>query len=416
MKRLILSLLLAGFSAVAGAEKKAADPIAPFVKKAGDTVEDLRKKAVAEIDKQRAPAEKPKPQIKKKTPAPTPEKKAVKKTPVPAEKPKPSVARKETAETTATRPEPTQPKTPSAEKPTEGTAPMDETAAEKPEPTTSPKPYPTSSAAALREAKKSATKSPPQTGSPPAADSTSAAPKEIAKAGDGKPIVVPKPTPETPAPEVQTEGPAAGKKSPHGPPAIIPTTDLADFDTLPADRRKLIENALQVAKESPWLPYKYGGSSPAEGGFDCSGAMCFVMNKAGLKPPRTSANQYEWLKENNRLHEVPADVRTLDHSSLSALRPGDLLFWSGTYAPTDGRTVDITHVAMYLGKEKKGGRHVMINATDGRSYRGRQANGYGVYDFYLPKDGGKSKFVGFGTPPGIAEIPMEAPPGKVTSP
>lgn len=410
MKRLIISLLLAGLSAVSGAEKKAADPIAPFVKKAGATVEDLRKKAVAEIDKQRTPAEKPKPHAKEKSPAP-PDKKAVKKTPVPAEKPEPSVAKKETQETA-------QPKTPSTERLAESTVPMDETAAEKPETETSPKPYPTSSAAALREAKKSATKSPPKTVSPPTVDSTSTAPKDIAKTGDGKSITVPKPVPGTPAPEAQAqaEGAGAGKKSPHGAPAIIPVTDLADFDTLPADRRKLIENALQVAKDSPWLPYKYGGSSPAEGGFDCSGAMCFVMNKAGLKPPRTSANQYEWLKESNRLHEVPTDVRTLDHSSLSALRPGDLLFWSGTYAPTDGRTVDITHVAMYLGKEKKGGRHVMINATDGRSYRGRQANGYGVYDFNLPKDGGKSKFVGFGTPPGIAEISSPPPPDKTTPP
>jgi cell wall-associated NlpC family hydrolase len=84
------------------------------------------------------------------------------------------------------------------------------------------------------------------------------------------------------------------------------------------------------------------------------------------------------------------------------LKPGDLLFWSGTYEPTDGRKANITHVAIYLGREGKDKRPVMINATDGRSYRGKQANGYGVYDFYLPKEGSKSIFVGFGTPPGIA--------------
>jgi cell wall-associated NlpC family hydrolase len=207
--------------------------------------------------------------------------------------------------------------------------------------------------------------------------------------------------------EMATEGKEAGK-SPHGKPAVISTTDLADFETLPADRKKLIEGAIAVAKESPWLPYKFGGSAPTDGGFDCSGAMYFTMGKSGLKPPRTSADQYNWLKENNRLHEIPADVVEFTHPSLAKLQPGDLLFWSGTYAPTDGRTANITHVAMFLGKEKKGNRPVMINATDGRSYRGTQANGYGVYDFYLPKAGSKSKFVGYGTPVGIAEIAPSA--------
>lgn len=233
-----------------------------------------------------------------------------------------------------------------------------------------------------------------------------------------KPAAAANKTPEKPeGDEPLTEGKDAGK-SPHGKPALIATADLTDFDALPSDRKKLIEGAIAVAKDSLWLPYKFGGSSPADGGFDCSGAMYFVMNKAGLKPPRTSADQYLWLKENNRLHETTG-VHAIDHPSLAALRPGDLLFWSGTYAPSDGRAVNITHVAIYLGKEKKGNRPVMINATDGRSYRGTQANGYGVYDFYLPKEGSRSTFVGFGTPPGIAE--MQSPeettkPSDVTSP
>lgn len=218
----------------------------------------------------------------------------------------------------------------------------------------------------------------------PSVEKTSVAPKSV----------------ETPT---ATEGREAGK-SPHGRPALIATTDLIDFETLPEDRKKLIEGAITVARESPWLPYKFGGSSPADGGLDCSGAMYFVMNKAGLKPPRTSADQYLWIKEADRLHEISATAKTVDDPSLASLKPGDLLFWSGTYEPSDGRTVNITHVAIYLGREKKDKRHVMINATDGRSYRGTKANGYGVYDFYLPKEGGRSTFAGYGTPPGIAEM------------
>ena len=256
----------------------------------------------------------------------------------------------------------------------------------------------------------------PDAKKPASSKSTSSSPTK--KPQPEKPAAATAKTPEKPeGDEPLTEGKDAGK-SPHGKPALIATTDLTDFDALPSDRKKLIEVAIAVAKDSPWLPYKFGGSSPADGGFDCSGAMYFVMNKAGLKPPRTSADQYLWLKENNRLHET-SSVHPIDHPSLAGLRPGDLLFWSGTYAPSDGRTVNITHVAIYLGKEKKGNRPVMINATDGRSYRGKQANGYGVYDFYLPKEGSRSTFVGFGTPPGIAEMqsPAEtAKPSEVTSP
>jgi peptidoglycan DL-endopeptidase CwlO len=206
-----------------------------------------------------------------------------------------------------------------------------------------------------------------------------------------------------------TEGQSAGK-SKHGRPALISTSDLKDFEALPEERREMLEGAIATARDSPWLPYKFGGSEPSAGGFDCSGAMFYVMKKAGLKPPRTSADQYLWLKETGRLHEVPADAEDIDHPSLSKLKPGDLLFWSGTYSPTDGRSVNITHVAMYLGREKKDNSAVMINATDGRSYKGKQANGYGVYDFRLPKPGGRSKFMGYGTPPGIADTAAPTAP------
>ena len=199
-----------------------------------------------------------------------------------------------------------------------------------------------------------------------------------------------------------TPGQVAEVKAAYGRPALITVAQLKEFETLPEDRKKLIERAIAVAKDSPWLPYQFGGSDPKDGGFDCSGAMYFVMQKAGLAPPRTSAEQFLWLKENDRLIEVPADALALDHLALKKLQPGDLLFWGGTYTPGDGRQVNITHVALYLGHEKGDGRAVMINATDGRSYRGVKANGYGVYDFQLPREGSKAVFMGYGTPPGIA--------------
>lgn len=195
--------------------------------------------------------------------------------------------------------------------------------------------------------------------------------------------------------------PPAGKGN-YGKPARITTAELKEFDGLPDDRKKLIRKAIEVASESPWLPYLFGGSAPKDGGFDCSGAMFYVLTEAGLEPPRTSANLFLWLKDNLRLVEPGEAARSLDTPDFKDLQPGDLLFWGGTYAPSDGRKVNITHVALYLGHEKKDGNAVMINATDGRSYRGVKANGYGVYDFRLPREGSKAVFMGYGTPPGIA--------------
>lgn len=185
-----------------------------------------------------------------------------------------------------------------------------------------------------------------------------------------------------------------------GSPAILTTGDLASYDALPSARKKLIEGALATARQVAGKPYKFGGATPQDG-FDCSGAMYYVLGIAGLKPPRTSAEQFMYIRDSGNLHRVADSVQSLEDASMSYLQPGDLLFWSGTYAPSDGRSVDVTHVAMFLGREKNGGKPVMINATDGRTYHGRKANGYGVYDFYLPKPHSKSKLVGYGSPPGL---------------
>ena len=198
--------------------------------------------------------------------------------------------------------------------------------------------------------------------------------------------------------------PATTSKPSYGKPALITTESLREFETLPEDRKKLIAGAIAVARDSGWLPYRFGGSSPKDGGFDCSGAMYFVMTQAGLDPPRTSAAQFIWLREKGRMTEVPTEIASPDDPILKKLRPGDLLFWGGTYAAVDDRKINVTHVALFLGHEKKDGNAVMINATDGRSYRGNKANGYGVYDFRLPRNDSRSVFMGYGPPPGIAEI------------
>ncbi|MBG7607316.1 MAG: C40 family peptidase [Verrucomicrobia bacterium] len=149
------------------------------------------------------------------------------------------------------------------------------------------------------------------------------------------------------------------------------------------------------------MPYKYGGNGPKDGGFDCSRAMHYILHKVGINPPHTSSDQFLWVKKNAQLHMVANTAKDTEDKSLADLKPGDLVFWSGTYVPTDGRTPQITHVGMFLGYEKKDGRPVMINATNGRSYRGKKGNGFGVYDFRVPSSKSKSRTVGYGTPPGL---------------
>lgn len=184
-------------------------------------------------------------------------------------------------------------------------------------------------------------------------------------------------------------------------PQLLETSDLKAFSELPEERQKLISMAIETGKEVLGMPYKYGGNGPKDGGFDCSGAMHYILKKVGIDPPRTSSDQYLWVKKHSDFHEVPITATATGDESFDDLQPGDLVFWSGTYEPKDGRTTNITHVGMYLGLEAKDGRPVMINATNGRSYRGKKGNGFGVYDFRVPRAGSKSKIVGYGTPPGL---------------
>ncbi|WP_411826519.1 C40 family peptidase [Luteolibacter sp. AS25] len=184
-------------------------------------------------------------------------------------------------------------------------------------------------------------------------------------------------------------------------PAILESSELRDFEKLEEPRRKLIEIAIETSREMQGMPYLFGGNGPKEGGFDCSGAINYILRKIDLSPPRTSSAQFEWVRDNSSLHLVSKDATNVDHASFAHLKPGDLVFWSGTYMPTDGRKLGITHVAVFMGYEKKDGRAVMINATNGRSYRGKKGNGFGVYDFRVPGSKSKSRLIGYGTPPGL---------------
>lgn len=181
-------------------------------------------------------------------------------------------------------------------------------------------------------------------------------------------------------------------------PAQIETSELLNFSNYTPHEKKLVQQALQIGQKHKWLRYRFGGNDPSTGGFDCSGAMHYMLRKAGYQPPRTSAQQYLWVREHGKIYHVSSRAKSIEAPAFKHLRPGDLLFWSGTYRPTDGRAVKITHVSIYLGQEKDG-NHVMACSTKGRTYRGKRGDGYGVYNFKLPRKGSRAKFVGYGKLP-----------------
>ena len=85
--------------------------------------------------------------------------------------------------------------------------------------------------------------------------------------------------------------------------------------------------AVQAAVSQLGVPYVWGGETPGVG-FDCSGLVQWAWQQAGVSIPRTT--ETEW----------PA----LPHVPLTALQPGDLLF----YFNLDGDG-QVDHVVMYTG-------------------------------------------------------------------
>jgi len=212
--------------------------------------------------------------------------------------------------------------------------------------------------------------------------------------GDGKAA---KKSTTPPKDKPQTEDTKPKEKEPAIRPGSIQATDLKEYDTLDPKRKALVDAALKLSATGPWLHYVYGSSDPSTGGLDCSGSMYYLMQQVGIDPPRTSGDLFRWVKEANRLTEVPATASSLDDAVFNQLTPGDLLFWSGT---TGGDDATVSHVQMFLGHEKSDGLAVMAGSSDGRSYRGKRRDGYGVFDFKLPSaSGGKGRFLGYGPPP-----------------
>jgi murein DD-endopeptidase len=114
----------------------------------------------------------------------------------------------------------------------------------------------------------------------------------------------------------------------------------------------------QAALAQLGSPYRYGGATPE--GFDCSGLVLHVHQRAGIGVPRTAAQQFRAAR--------PIDITELE--------PGDLVFFR-----TQRRKVD--HVGVYVGEGQfvhapRSERPVSLERLDD--------------DYYMPRFAGAGRF------------------------
>ena len=270
-----------------------------------------------------------------------------------------------------------------------------------------PTPTPTPS----RKHRKHSTKKPASTPSPtasPKQKKPSPTPSPTPQGKSKRKRASPTPTPgespvETETPSASpTESPEAGRGKKAWPNVSLSPDAIEGFEKYPPKVRQILDAGLALTKEN--LGYTYGSADPANGGMDCSGFIYYVLKQNGFSDvPRDSTQQYVWVRKAGDFNAVLS--RKEDSFEFNDLKPGDLLFWCGTY--NIDRDPPITHTMIYLGREKRTNKRVMIGSSDGRTYDGKQRWGVSVFDFKMPPPpkSGDAKispvFVGYGRIPGV---------------
>ncbi len=194
---------------------------------------------------------------------------------------------------------------------------------------------------------------------------------------------------------------AKGKDG-HAPNATVDPEEIAEFAAQSPRIQQLIRDAVDLTRLN--LTYTFGSADPDSGGMDCSGTIYYLLHAHNFADvPRDSSGQYLWTRKGGA--SFPVVSKSADSVEFKELLPGDLMFWTGTY--DSGHEVPISHVMMYLGREKGTGKRIMFGASDGRSYNGIQRWGVSVFDFKMPKADAASpekmraEFVGFARIPGL---------------
>lgn len=120
-------------------------------------------------------------------------------------------------------------------------------------------------------------------------------------------------------------------------PDLFPTSEYVGLITaqrpsyqIPPEALADAQFAAMIAEAEKYLgyPYVWGGSSPSTS-FDCSGFVSWVINHSGWSVGRLGAQG---------LCDISTPVRATD------ARPGDLIFFVGTYD-----TPGVSHVGIYVG-------------------------------------------------------------------
>jgi cell wall-associated NlpC family hydrolase len=262
------------------------------------------------------------------------------------------------------------------------------------------------SASPVRIKKKTASPSPSQKEekSPsPSPSETGSLPTPAASGAVAPTSTVSPPPSQTPAPQ-ESVLPQKGRGAPN---VTLSPEAITNFESYPPKVQKLLTSALELTTRN--LDYKSGSADPANGGMDCSGFVYYVLNQNGVAPyvPDDSKDQYTWLRSAGTFEPVVSGKD--DSFELNGLKPGDLLFWSGTYSSE--RDPPITHVMIYLGREKKTGARVMVGAGDGRTYQSQQRFGVSVFEFKMPQTQNseayegreRPRFIGYGHIPRLNE-------------
>ncbi|NNE94341.1 MAG: hypothetical protein HKN23_22050, partial [Verrucomicrobiales bacterium] len=173
----------------------------------------------------------------------------------------------------------------------------------------------------------------------------------------------------------------------------IKPEEIVEYPKMRPEVQKLVRESLKLTALG--LGYTYGSNNPENKGMDCSGTVQRALKAAGVKnPPRSSYTIYQWAGAAGNIR-LARGVESLEDEAFQKLKPGDLLFWEGTYA-TAKRKPPISHVMIYLGTWKKDGKPVIFGASSGRRFRGKKIHGVSVFDFALPRKESKAKFVGYG--------------------
>jgi len=261
--------------------------------------------------------------------------------------------------------------------------------------------------ATAKEKKSKSTPPPALTGEPtpkvvpPAAESISPAATNSSPISTKESSQAAKPASDTPVPV--TESRVA---------ALVPE-DLKEFADQPEAVKRLISTGLILTSLN--LSYQYGSADPKNGGMDCSGTVYYLLTQMGLHDvPRDSSGMYKWVWKEGHFQSVISS--SADTFELDRLKPGDLLFWTGTYHVDHDPPV--THVMIYLGINRHTDHRVMLGASEGRPYEGKSRYGVSVFDFKLtglnrkqetaptgsPKPTSlEPRFIGYGSVPHLEE-------------